>query len=1275
MTRTIRLFSVAALASLALPMLAQQVLGTLSGSVTDPSGAVVAGAKITILSLSTGLTRSIVSAGNGEYTFHDLPSGNYSVDVMLAGFQEQKFPTVLVQGDRTAALPVKLSTGNVNESLTVTGTPLLNETDTTNGYVLDHTQIQNTPLATGSFTQLAVLAPGVNGELINGTGTNEGLGNQPIWANGQRDTDNAFLVDGVDVSNLFNGKSTSQVSSGRVTPNTGEGKTVGGTIQTNTSVYDAIGNAIPTPSPEQIDEVRVNTSMYDAQQGAKSGAHIDVATLGGSNQFHGQAYVYRGTNFLNAAPFFYKQQSAQYGGSIPANQVNPYLHRVVAGGTLGGPLLKDRLFGFLAYNGVRITDLFNAASQIAVPSGLTADRSSTGIAMAVASTGESFNGNVNPAALAVLNYKLPNGEFLIPSAAPNSASLINSNQPNVFLTGKPSFTADQITSSVDANLRSTDVLSLKYIYQHDPSVSPYTDSSVDGFSQHLDSGSQLAAIVNSWTPSAKLSWQQTFGFVREKVYTTNDQALTPQAVGINLFGYSTFPGLSILKSGSSTTPGGQVLNVGPTGDFFRDGLFQNSFQPRSTVTQTIGRHTLSYGGNFTYGQLDIRNRRQDTGIVNFVDFAHFVEGSVDTSAGSSTFLQGASNRYYREKDVGAFVQDKWQVLPNVSLTLGLRYDYDGPLSEKYGNFFNFDPSRYSYDPVSDVITNDGFIIAGNNKNFATRGVSSSTLNNTQQGIAPRIGFAWTPRANHGAVVFRGGFGMYYNRGEYFTYLSPGAGGGTSGPFGVTQEPPFVIPTNAPQGADLSNPFGPTLPPPPTGDPSVFNSYLPNAKGLIAGDQTFSFGSYDIHNKLPYTENFSFDFQYQPANSVAIDVGYVGNRGRHGVIPVPFNQPGIATAAHPIHGETASYGFQAVDAGGNNLTTEPYNTYDGGNTDLRAPFLGYGVNSVLYQATGSSAYDALQAQIQKRMAHGLQFSASYTWSHSLDEQSGLGLFYNGSNPLDLRSGYGSSDFDRTNVVNFNYVYTLPDLLHGNGWAAKAVNGFTLEGITVLQSGQPYSVEDYSGAVAGQYYSSGDGITNPIIPLAPGYSPKQALTGHSGAQYVQDPQLGALNPSAFAVPFTDPGQNGVPACGVSTAGNPVCDAFETGFGQSGQRNIFRQSFQKRADVSVVKTFAIREQLAARYTFDIFNVTNTPSFDIPNNSISTLNSSSNSVPSNPGLSLNTNQLYYDPTAGITGNRVNNYALQANGVNVSQASGLGQVEHTIGSARIIQMSLRLQF
>ena len=1229
---------------------AQQTLGTINGTVTDGSGAAVTAAHVTITSAGTNLTFTADSRANGEYAFQNLPVGTYSVQVVKDGFQTEQYPNILVQENRTVTLNTQLKTGQVSQSVTVSGSPMLNATDTTNGYVLDNTQVQQTPLATGSFTQLAILAPGVNAQFIAGTGTNEGLGNQAIYANGQRATDNSFLVNGVDVSNLFNGQSSSQVPSGRATPNTGEGPTVGGQTQTNTSVYDAIGNAIPTPPPETISQLRVNTSMYDAQQGQKSGAHIDVSTLSGTNQYHGQGYVQRETNFLNAAPFFYKQESVANGGSIPLNQVNPYLHRVVAGGTVGGPVIKDRLFGFVSYTATRITDQLNGTSNIFVPSGLTDDRSTAGIEAAIASTGVTA-GPLDPAAVNILNLKLPDGQYLIPSAGANAAANLALSQPDATLFGLPTFKADQANANVDYNATKSDVVSLKYFYQHDPAENPFTDSTVKGFNQHLDAGGQLASVLNTFTRS-RLSWVQSFGFAREKAYSSNDQAFTAQQAGINLFGYSKFPGISISNSSGQTG----TLNIGPASDFVDDGFFQNRFQPATTLITTLGNHTLSVGGDYAYTQLNIANRRQNSGLINFKGFAQFAEGQVNTSR--SSFLQGASNRYYRANDIGGFVQDKWQVRSNISVTAGARYDFDGPLTEKYGNLFNFDPSLYSYNAASDTIENDGFVIAGNNKLYGTKGVNASTLNGRQWGVSPRIGIAWSPEQNHGSIVFRAGGGLYYNRGEYFTYLSPGAGGGTSGPFGVTQEPPFVIPFPSPKGATLSNPFGSTLPTPPSGNPQTFYNYLSNKAGLISGNPTYNFGAYDMANKLPYTENWSLDMQWQIDPTTSLTLGYVGNRGRHGVIPIPFNQPGIATPSNPINGETYSYGSQAVDADGNPLTTEPYGTYDGGNTDIRAPYIGYGISSVLYQAKGNSAYDALTAQLQKRLSHGLQFNVSYTFSHSLDEQSGVGLFYNGNNPLDLRSGYGSSDFDVTNDVTFNYVYQLPDFIHTHNWLSRLTNGYAIQGITVFESGQPYSIVDYSGGVASEYYFFNDGATNPLLPLAPGVSPHQALTGHSGA-FGQP----ALSASAFTVPFINPGDHGVPSCGLSTGGSPVCDLFETGFGPNGQRNIFRQSFQKRADLSVVKVSRINDRVAVKYSLDIFNVSNTTSLDIPTNTI---------------YSANGNLYYtnvYNPALGVVANRQQYFNIQPNGVNVSANTGIGNTVGTIGSPRQIEMSLRVVF
>src|SRR5271156_4065654 len=382
-------------------MQAQQTLGGITGTVIDPAGSAVPDAVVQVTSEETKLERSTRSNAQGVYNLNDLPLGKYTVSFTREGFSSERYPGILVQADRTVSLQAQLKVGTVADSVEVDVNPLLNAVDTTNGYVLDRAQIEAIPLPTGSFTGVAILTPGVNAELPGGTGVNSGLGNAPIWANGERDTSNSFLLNGVDGSNLFNGKSTSQVASARVSPSTGVGNSGGGgVIQSSASVYLSIGNALPSPAPETIQEARVNASMYDAQQGATSGAHIDLSTTSGTNDYHGSLYLHRATNWLNAAPFFFNQDNA-----VPAADKVPQLHRYTLGGGVGGPIIKDKLFGFVAYQHLHVTDAEIGDSFLDVPVGLSDDRSpQTLAALANANFGAgSVPGGIDPVALALFN--------------------------------------------------------------------------------------------------------------------------------------------------------------------------------------------------------------------------------------------------------------------------------------------------------------------------------------------------------------------------------------------------------------------------------------------------------------------------------------------------------------------------------------------------------------------------------------------------------------------------------------------------------------------------------------------------------------------------------------------------------------------------------------------------------------------------------------------------------------------------------------------------------
>ena len=1311
---------------------AQQTLGGLTGVVTDAGGAILPGTSVTVVSDQTGLKRVQTSGNNGVYAFQDLPIGTYTVTFSHEGFQKSNFPNIPVQADRTATINAGLTIGSVDTSVNVDAVPLMNTVDITNGYVLDGAQIESIPLPTGSVLAAAILSPGVNAELPSGTGANDGLGNPPIWANGQRDTSNSFSLNGVDGSNLFNGKSTSSVGSARVVNSTGTGGTQGGgVIQSSASVYLAIGNAIPSPAPETISELRVNASLYDAQQGATSGAHIDVSTATGTNAYHGSVYGHRGTNWLNAAPFFFKQDN-----DIPANNKNPGLHRYVAGGTFGGPIIKDKLFGFVSYQHLHVADEQIGDSFLSVPVGLSDDRSANTLAAIIngnygTTIGAPGSRGIDPVALALFNSPaLPGepGKYLIPNDT-SSGSLSPAQTADAFLPGTGRFNADMAVANLDYNATSKDTLSLKYYYQHDPNSAPYAYSSVPGFTQHLDAGSQVFAISNTYLVKPNLSTQTTLGFIREKAYSKNDQPFSPQSIpggaagtaSIDEFGSTYFPGVSIVNVlgpyGEDKGAGSGILNIGPNAEAqgSNTGVFQNRIQPSGTAIWALGKHSVAFGGSYSYTQLNTIDKRPGTGTVVGDDLSQLAQGFV-TPGGSTadffvtSFLQGNASRYYRANQLGLFVQDKFQVRPNLSLTAGVRYDWDGGFNEKYGRIFNFDapdpnkpsdPNAYSYNEAADQITNPGFIIAGNNTN-GTKGVSKTTLTGRQWGIAPRVGAAWQPTMFNNKVVIRSGAGIYYDRGELFSYFSPGYAIGTvtGGPFGVNQQLPFVTAQTCPTGTetfyegflptcgggqvpipgftgtpqqladlegDLAHPYGTAKSAYPANPKSSdLTNYLPNLTGIGNFGQPISLGVYDRKNKLPYTINYTLDIQWQPRNDIAIELGYVGNLGRHQVIPVPFNQPGIASPGAPIHGETSTYGYTVYDTTQNGAADGPaYRTdYEGGNVDHRVPYVGYAAESIDYKAAGIDAYNALQAHIEKRMSHGFQIGASYTYSHALDEQSGLGLFYNGNNPLDLRNGYASSDFDRTHVINFNYIYRVPDFFKKESLAGKFTDGWSLVGLTVLQSGQPYSVIDYSGAVGSIYYSTADGITNPIVPLAPGCTAQSAKTGSSGA-FTQGSGTPALKTNCFTIPL-------LPAGGLNGA-IPATDPYETSF-TSGQRNIFRQAFQKRADASLLKETNLSERYKLKYTFDVYNLTNTTSFDIPGDnvdqnaffnsfagkasdySVGVAPSSATCDPKNPdgiaSASPGTGKYFY-----------------------SCPTGLGVTTHAIGSSRQIQMSLAFQF
>jgi hypothetical protein len=492
------------------------------------------------------------------------------------------------------------------------------------------------------------------------------------------------------------------------------------------------------------------------------------------------------------------------------------------------------------------------------------------------------------------------------------------------------------------------------------------------------------------------------------------------------------------------------------------------------------------------------------------------------------------------------------------------------------------------------------------------------------------------------------------------------------------QPPFVVPILAQPGAPFSAPFGTNPPPAAPSSLADVSALIPNISQLIANTTPYctangiencgplQFAAYDPKNKLPYSENWLLDLQWQPRNDLVFTLSYVGNHGQHEPIPVPFNQPGIATPNNPINGQIYSYGYTVYEPGTFTpaISAAPLSTlvegFGSGNTDLRVPFIGFDPNSQYSEAAGISNYDALQFNVTKHTSHGLTLSGSYTWSHSMDEESGEQLFYNGDNPQDLRTGYANSDFDRRHVFAISYQYEFPKWRSLHGFLNQVINGWGTSGVISAESGQPYSVIDFSGGIGSIYFGGGnDFVTNPLVPIGgvgstPGVKP--VAQGTLGV----DPSKQVLNPAAFGIPLLSPGDAafGIPPCDPVTG---ACDIYETGFGPA-SRNIFVGPFQSRVDIGLSKNFRISERFQLKFDVQAFNVFNHPSFDTPNNNVEF------------------NPFFADP-ADYVGSGLNPCFTQTTGIGPQGAyacppSGqLGMIQHTIGSPRFLQMALHLKF
>jgi hypothetical protein len=423
----------------------------------------------------------------------------------------------------------------------------------------------------------------------------------------------------------------------------------------------------------------------------------------------------------------------------------PTLKRNTFGATIGGPILKDKLFFFASYQGQRVRDLDGSVSRADVPLSLTDDRSAA--AIATVANNENPNGpcgsttnpcltaaNINPVALAILNAKVKGGSFLFPSPTILDPSVATAQGYDALVQGPTTqFIADQVNGNVDYTWSERDRLAGKYYYQRDPTVSPFGVSNTLGFPQTLRAGAQVVSIENTRVVSPNMTWTQRFGFIREVAFANTQQQLGNSDFGISLFGSNRLPGININNNDANL---GNPLGIGAATNFANAGLFQNQFGPSTNLLWNLGRHSLSFGFQWDYTQLSIINQNNEVATLGFDNVFDFAEGSLCTPvsgcfAATTEILNGASNRYLRAHQIGTYAQDNIRVKSNLTVNLGLRWDWDGPLVEKNGLLTNFYPKSHHYDATTDTIDNIGLVVAGNNKAFGTKGVSNSTLTGRQ----------------------------------------------------------------------------------------------------------------------------------------------------------------------------------------------------------------------------------------------------------------------------------------------------------------------------------------------------------------------------------------------------------------------------------------------------------------------------------------------------------------------------------------------------------------
>jgi len=1113
-----------------------QTTGRISGVVRDSSGGVIANADVQAVSKATNEAWSTTTDQTGNYLFLLLPPGLYRIEVVAAGFKRTVLTDVSVRITETTIADVTLAIGARVETVVVKDSPPLVQTDGPQlGSVVDFQAVANLPLASRNFTQILTLSPGAASYLPDSTAV--GRNTQAISVNGARVTQNFFQINGIDAT----------------------------TMGTNGPILVAV------PAPETIEEFKVQTSLYDATYGRSGGANIQLVTKSGGNEIHGDAYEYFRNEALNANNPFLKA----------AGLARPLLRRNVFGGVFGGPIRKNRAFFFVSYQGSRERNAASIINSISsnvlvapVPtngrSGLTNDRS--------ASTLESTFGvaTIHPASLALLNAKLPNDQFVIPT--PDANGFFSSSSPS-------SFQENQFNANADFRLSSSNSLAVKFFFANTsqflalPSFRG-TGPNVPGFGTDQTFNNRLISIQDIHSFHPKLTNELRLGYAFNSNNTFPQEPVTDAEVGISRANSSELPGLSLIRIAPAA--GGVIVGT-PT-----------NISPAKPSVTTLAdslfflrrNHTLRTGLEIRYDEVNFTQGAFTRGQIDFQDFHSFLAGTTQVT----TFGNGLGERSQRAWDYNFFVQDDWKVSPRFTANLGLRYELDLPVYDTRGRLSTFDPALYvprqqvdqKGNPVGPPI--GGFVQAGNViPSFSLPGVphvSKYVVRSIDpNNFAPRIGFAYSaPGSNRLAV--RGGYGIYYSRAT-FAYASMSA-----------QLPPMFA-VGVRNAAPFDNPFFP-IP-----AQSQFPTFVPGV--LLAGP------AFDRGLRTPYLHQYNLSVQSEFRRVLLFEAAYVGARGRKLFRQVAINQAQLATPQNPIT---------------NAVTGQLFKSNAPNEAQLRAPLQGVSINGFsMNESTAESSYDSLQLSLTGRISERTQLLAAYTFAKSIDNASGAGggpgitgvvntgavndsssILGNQNNP---NANRGVSDFDRTHRFVLNYLLDLPKphFAAQSGFARLATWNWRSSAILTAMSGLPIDIVDTG---AGSFY----GLSNGASPLA---RPSLAAGMTCSNANHNVPTGSFFNTTIFARPTVQSGQP-IPSSG----GAATASAKGTDIGNVG-RNCLRGPRQVNVDFALGKLFPLAESRNFQFRAEFFNLFNHPNFANPISNLNALVASGGSIDPTTGQVLN--------------------------------------------------------